>query len=69
MRDAVTAAGLPEEKDLLEARRERPPACRRPVPGHHSLGNSSASLRAVLENIDVIDARRDAMKDSIWPWR
>ena len=32
-------------------------------------GNSSANLRRVLENIDVIDARRHEMKDSIWPWR
>jgi hypothetical protein len=32
-------------------------------------GGSSASLRRVLENLDVIAARRDAMKDSIWPWR
>jgi len=32
-------------------------------------GSSAASLRKVTENLDVVSARRDAMKDSIWPWR
>lgn len=69
MREAIKASGLPEEKDLLK---------RAEQDFHHAeemyrdiipYGGSSASLRRVLENLDVIAARRDAMKDGIWPWR
>jgi hypothetical protein len=69
MREAIRGSGSPEEKDLLK---------RAEKDFHHAedlyrdiipYGNATASLRKVLENIDVIDARRDAMKDSIWPWR
>jgi tetratricopeptide (TPR) repeat protein len=69
MREGVRAAGLPEEKDLLkraEKDLERAEEIYREIIPY---GGSSASLRRVLENLDVIAARRDAMKDSIWPWR
>jgi tetratricopeptide (TPR) repeat protein len=69
MREGVRAAGLPEEKDLLKRAQkdlERAEEMYREIIPY---GGSSASLRRVLENLDVIAARRDAMKDSIWPWR
>jgi eukaryotic-like serine/threonine-protein kinase len=69
MREAVKAAGLPEEKDLLKRAKEDLKRAEDLYKDIIPWGNSSANLRRVLENIDVIDARRDAMKDSIWPWR
>ena len=69
MKDAVRAAGLPEEKDLLsrsEKDLHRAEELYREILPY---GNSTASLRRVLENLDVVRSRRDAMKDSIWPWR
>ncbi len=69
VREGVRAAGLPEEKDLLKRAKddlERAEEIYREIIPY---GGSSASLRRVLENLDVIAARRDAMKDSIWPWR
>jgi tetratricopeptide (TPR) repeat protein len=69
MKDAVRAAGLPEEGDLLsrsEKDLHRAEELYREILPY---GNSTASLRRVLENLDVVRSRRDAMKDSIWPWR
>jgi tetratricopeptide (TPR) repeat protein len=69
MKDAVRAAGLPEEADLLsrsEKDLHRAEELYREILPY---GNSTASLRRVLENLDVVRSRRDAMKDSIWPWR
>jgi serine/threonine protein kinase len=69
MREAVRAAGLPEEKDLLERSKEDLERAEEIYRDILPYGGSSTSLRRVLENLDVIKARRDAMKDSIWPWR
>lgn len=69
MREAVKAAGLPEEKDLLERAEkdlERAEDLYRDLIPY---GSSAAGLRRVLDNLDVVAARRDAVKDSIWPWR
>jgi eukaryotic-like serine/threonine-protein kinase len=69
MRDAARAAGLPEEKDLLKRAQEDLERAEDTYRDILPYGSSSTSLRRVLENLDVIAARRDAMKDSIWPWR
>jgi hypothetical protein len=69
MREGIRAAGLPEEKDLLKRAEQDLHKSEEIYRDILPYGNSSTSLRRVLENIDVIAARRDAMKDSIWPWR
>jgi tetratricopeptide (TPR) repeat protein len=69
MREGIRAAGLPEEKDLLKRAEQDLHKSEEIYRDIVPYGNSSTSLRRVLENIDVIAARRDAMKDSIWPWR
>jgi serine/threonine protein kinase len=69
MREGIRAAGLPEEKDLLKRAEQDLHKSEEMYRDLVPYGNSSTSLRRVLENIDVIAARRDAMKDSIWPWR
>ena len=67
MRDAVKAAGLPEESDLLKkAEKDLHRAedlYREIIP----YGSAGTGLRRVLDDLDVVTARRDTMKDSIWP--
>ena len=69
MRDAVKAAGLPEESDLLKkAEKDLHRAedlYREIIP----YGSAGTGLRRVLDDLDVVTARRDTMKDSIWPWK
>jgi hypothetical protein len=69
MKEGIRASGLPEEKDLLKRAEKDLHAAEEIYRDIVPYGNSSTSLRRVLENRAVIDARRDAMKDSIWPWR
>jgi serine/threonine protein kinase len=69
MREAVRAAGLPEEKDMLKRAEHDLHRAEELYQEIIPYGSSATNLRRVLENIDVIAARRDAMKDSIWPWR
>lgn len=69
MREAVRAAGLPEEKELLKRAEDDLKRAEELYQEIIPFGNASASLRRVIENLDVIDARRDNLKDSIWPWR
>ena len=69
MRDAVKAAGLPEESELLKkAEKDLHRAedlYREIIP----YGSAGTGLRRVLDDLDVVTARRDTMKDSIWPWK
>ena len=69
MKDGIRASGLPEEKDILKRADKDLHKAEEIYRDIVPYGNSSTSLGRVLENIAVIDARRDAMKDSIWPWR
>jgi tetratricopeptide (TPR) repeat protein len=69
MRDAVKAAGLPEESELLKRAEKDLHRAEELYREIIPYGGSSVGLRRVLENLDVVSARRDAMKDSIWPWR
>jgi serine/threonine protein kinase len=69
MKEGIRASGLPEEKDLLKRADKDLHAAEEIYRDIVPYGNSSTSLGRVLENRAVIDARRDAMKDSIWPWR
>jgi serine/threonine-protein kinase len=69
MKDAVRAAGLPEEGDLLKRAEQDLHRAEEHYREILPYGNSTASLRRVLENLEVVRARRDGMKDSIWPWR
>jgi hypothetical protein len=69
MRDAVKAAGLPEESELLKRAEKDLHRAEDLYRDIIPYGGSSTGLRRVLENLDVVAARRDAMKDSIWPWK
>lgn len=69
MKEAVKAEGLPEEKDMLKMASEDLKRAEEEYRNLIPYGSSAASLRRVTENLDVVSARRDAMKDSIWPWR
>jgi tetratricopeptide (TPR) repeat protein len=69
MREAVKAAGLPEESDLLKRAEKDLHKAEELYRDIIPYGSSSTGLRRVLENLDVVSARRDAVKDSIWPWR
>lgn len=69
MREAVKAEGLPEEKDLLKRAEEDLSRAEDSYRDLIPYGNTSASLRRVLENLETVSARRDEVKDSIWPWR
>jgi serine/threonine protein kinase len=69
MREANKASGLPEETDLLERSEkdlQRAEDLYREILPY---GNSGASLRRVLENLEVVGDRIDDKKGSIWPWR
>ena len=69
MREAVRAEGLPEEKDLLKRAEDDLHRAEEMYRDLIPYGGSTTSLRRTLENLDVIAARRDNMKGSIWPWR
>jgi hypothetical protein len=69
MRDAVKAAGLPEESELLKRAEKDLHRAEDLYRDIIPYGGSGTGLRRVLENLDVVAARRDAMKDSIWPWK
>lgn len=69
LREADKAKGLPEETDLLERSEqdlERAEELYREILPY---GNSGASLRRVLENLELVGDRIDDKKGSIWPWR
>jgi tetratricopeptide (TPR) repeat protein len=69
MRDAVKAAGLPEESELLKKAEKdlrRAEDLYREIIPYAAAGTG---LRRVLDDLDVVTARRETMKDSIWPWK